>query len=109
MASTFSEHSNAIILAMMAAGYWYLSSRKRSDEDEPRLDDDRSFVPWIAGAVLLYSLKDQIQESVKTDHVVTAAAISASNYLWDKGVFKASVGALLVLVVGPAIVNNSKQ
>tara|TARA_B100001094_G_C17500945_1_gene471020 strand:- start:137 stop:466 length:330 start_codon:yes stop_codon:yes gene_type:complete len=97
---------NTLILVMLAGGYYYLTTRKKDAEETqtPTKSEDNYHLPIAVAAVIVYSLREEINETITKDRVFLGIAMSLSNYFMeDGGALKASIAALATLILGPAI------
>ena len=101
---------NTLILVMFASGYYYLTTRKKDGEETQtptKNEDDNYHLPIAVAAVVVYSLREEINTTITKDRVFLGIAMSLSNYFMeDGGVLKASIAALATLILGPAITHE---
>lgn len=92
---------------MLASGYYYLTTRKKNEEEHPTKSEDNYHFPLAVAAVLVYSLREEINITITKDRVLLGIAISLSNYFMEDGsALKASFAALATLILGPAITHE---
>ena len=94
---------NTLILIILAVGYYYLTTRKKYDEDVK--GEDNYHLPIAVAAVIVYSLREEINTTITTDRILLGIAMSLSNYFMQDGggALKASVASIATLIIGPAI------
>jgi hypothetical protein len=100
---------NTLILVMLAGGYYYLTTRKKDKEETqtPTKSEDNYHLPIAVAAVIVYSLREEINVTITKDRVFLGIAMSLSNYFMeDGGALKASIAALATLILGPAITHE---
>lgn len=100
---------NTLILVMLAGGYYYLTTRKKDKEETqtPTKSEDNYHLPIAVAAVIVYSLREEINVTITKDRVLLGIAMSLSNYFMEDGdALKASIAALATLILGPAITHE---
>tara|TARA_B100001175_G_C19481264_1_gene627254 strand:+ start:1490 stop:1819 length:330 start_codon:yes stop_codon:yes gene_type:complete len=100
---------NTLILVMLAGGYYYLTTRKKDGEETqtPTKSENNYHFPMAVAAVVVYSLREEINSTVTKDRVFLGIAMSLSNYFMeDGGALKASIAALATLILGPAVTHE---
>jgi hypothetical protein len=100
---------NTLILVMLAGGYYYLTTRKTDKEETqtPTKSEDNYHLSIAVAAVIVYSLREEINVTITKDRVFLGIAMSLSNYFMeDGGALKASIAALATLILGPAITHE---
>ena len=108
---------NSLIFLMLAGGYYYLSNRKKNGGGEgggASTPEDKEFttyhLPVAVAAFVVYSLREEIQQTITADRLLLGVAMSLSNYVIENegGALKASVASLATLILGPAITAEKK-
>ena len=99
---------NTLILAMLAGGYYYLTTRKKDDEVKPPNNENNYHLPIAVAAVIVYSLREEINTTITKDRVFLGIAMSLSNYFMEDGgsALKASIASIAALILGPAITHE---
>lgn len=98
---------NTLILVMLAGGYYYLTRRKTGVEETHTKSEDNYHLPIVVAAVVVYSLREEINTTITKDRLFLGIAMSLSNYFMeDGGALKASIAALATLILGPAITHE---
>ena len=98
---------NTLILVMLAGGYYYLTTRKKDVEETHTKSEDNYHLPIAVAAVVVYSLREEINTTITKDRIFLGIAMSLSNYFMeDGGALKASIAALATLILGPAITHE---
>lgn len=96
---------NKMILFALASGYYYITTRKKRDQEDESEDIRTSYVPIAISAMVIYSLRDEISKTISQDRIFLGVAIAMSNYFMESGggALKASVLSMGTLILGPAI------
>lgn len=101
---------NTLILVMLAGGYYYLTTRKKDKEETqtPTKSEDNYHLPIAVAAVIVYSLREEINVTITKDRIFLGIAMSLSNYFMeeDGGALKASIATFATLILGPAITHE---
>ena len=99
---------NTMLLFALAAGYYYITTRKKRDQEDAPEDIRTSHVPVVILAMVIYSLRDEISKTISQDRIFLGVAIALSNYFMESGggALKASVLSMGTLILGPAITSE---
>ena len=96
---------------MLAGGYYYLTTRKKNGEETPTTKvegGDSYHLPIAVAAVIVYSLREEINTTITKDRIFLGVAMSLSNYFMEDGgsALKASIASIATLILGPAITHE---
>lgn len=100
---------NTLILGILAGGYYYLTTRKKEGDEtqSPTKSEANYHLPIAVAAVVVYSLREEINATITKDRVFLGIAMSLSNYFIEEGgALKASIAALATLILGPAVTHE---
>lgn len=73
-----SENTNALVLFTILGGFFYLKNISSLDENQ---EIQQNIAPILIAAVVIFSMKKEIEASVTRERLYTFTAVLSSSYL----------------------------
>lgn len=100
MSNTEDQTSNTMVVAVVAIGVYYATASRFAETDEEGIPH----MLVLLAAIILYSMRQEIQNSITLERGYSLATTLASNYILVNGgsFLQSSMACILILVMLPA-------
>tara|TARA_Y100001934_G_C12269731_1_gene734263 strand:+ start:859 stop:1203 length:345 start_codon:yes stop_codon:yes gene_type:complete len=106
-----SKNTNTLVFAVVAAGLYYIkvkSDEKKTEKGEKSEnveEEPQNWAPLVVALLIIFSLKQEIQDTISKERIYNFIAISSASYLLSvqAGIIPTVASTFASLILLPAI------